>query len=330
MMVSCTEKKEAYEAQSYLMGTVVSVKIYGDNGQKSAADVFKRISAIEKMMTINASGSEIDKLNSAAGKNYVKLSPESIFVISTANKYSALCNGAFDITVGPLVKEWGIGTDNPKIPEKEKISELIRLVGYKDIVIDEKKNSVKLLRPKQVVDLGGIAKGFAGDEAIRIFKSNGITSAYVNLGGNVVALGKKPDGSPWHIAIQNPRSANGTYIGILEVSDKAVVTSGDYERFFEKDNVRYHHILDPKTGYPARSGLISVTIVYDISIDSDALSTTSFILGMKEGYGLISRIKGAEAIFVTDEKKVYITKGLDKIFTFKDATGEFHFEGILK
>jgi len=176
-----------------------------------------------------------------------------------------------------------------------------------------------------MVDLGGIAKGYAGDEAIRIYKEHGLKSAYINLGGNVVVLGGRPDGSPWRIGIQNPRAPNGMYIGIVRVTDKAVVTSGDYERYFEKENVRYHHILDTKTGYPADSGLISSTIVTDVSMDADALSTAAFVLGLEEGMKLVNSLKGVEAIFITGDKRVYVTEGLKSSFTFDDESKEFKY-----
>ena len=175
------------------------------------------------------------------------------------------------------------------------------------------------------MDLGGIAKGYAGDEAIKIYKKYGIKSAYINLGGNVVVLGTKPDGKPWRIGVQNPRAENGFYIGIVEVADKAVVTSGDYERFFEENGKRYHHILDPKTGRPADSGLISSTIVTDVSMDADALSTAAFVLGLEKGRALVESLEGVEAIFVTKDKEVYVTDGLRNSFTFSDESKEFKY-----
>jgi thiamine biosynthesis lipoprotein len=179
--------------------------------------------------------------------------------------------------------------------------------------------------PGQSVDLGGIAKGYAGDEAIKIYKKHGIKSAYVNLGGNVVTLGTKPDGTPWRIGIQNPRAQNGYYLGTVEVTDKAIVTSGDYERYFEADQIRYHHILDPQTGYPADSGLMSATVVTDVSVDADALSTAVFTLGLEKGMAMVKSLKGVEAILVTKDKEIYITEGIKSSFTFTDGSKEFKY-----
>jgi FAD:protein FMN transferase len=309
------------EKEGFYMGTIITEKVYGNNAKKAADEVMSRIVYLENLMTINRSGSEIDKLNDAAGKNYVTLSPESINVINTAKKFSALSDGAFDITIGPLVKAWGVFTDHPRVPGQDEINQLLKLVNYKSLVVDDNKMSAKLQEQGQIVDLGGIAKGYAGDEAIKIYKKHGIKSAYINLGGNVVVLGNKPDGSAWKIGIKNPRSES-KIIGVLKVSDKAVVTSGDYERFFMKDNKRYHHIIDPKTGYPADAGLISTTIVTDKSIDADSLSKV-FVLGLDKGMKLIKSLKGVEAVFITSDKKVYITPGLKDVFTFNDESKEY-------
>ena len=187
------------------------------------------------------------------------------------------------------------------------------------------RDRARLARKGQIVDLGGIAKGYAADQAISIYKKHGITSAYINLGGNVSVLGGKPDGSPWIVGIQNPRQPIGRYIGTLKIRDKIIVTSGDYERYFIKDNIRYHHILNPKTGYPADSGLISTTIITGLSVDADALSTATFVLGLDKGRKLIESIEGVEAIFITTNKEIFITSGLKNIFTFDDESKEFKY-----
>lgn len=313
----------AVEREGFHMGTVISVKIYGEKAKEAADEVFKRIAEIESIMTINEQCSEIGRLNEQSGKNSVKLSSESIYVLEKAKAFSKLSEGAFDVTIGPLVKAWGVFTDNPRIPPRDEIKNYLKLVNYNDLHVDSRNLTAYLAKENQVVDLGGIAKGYAGDEAVKILKKYNIKSAFVNLGGNVVVHGKKPDGSPWVIGVQNPRAVNGKIIGTVRVSDKAVVSSGDYERFFEKDGIRYHHILDPRTGYPSRSGLIGTTVISDLSIDADALSTSIFVLGLDKGMKLIENIKGVEAIFVTSDKKVYTTSGLKDIFIFKDESKEF-------
>jgi len=313
------------------MGTVINQKVYGKNAKKAGDLVIDRMKEIEASMTINTPGGEINPLNDAAGLNPVPVSPSVMFLLNKSKEYGELSQGAFDVTIGPLVKEWGIFTDNPKIPSSDKINELLKLVDYKTLLIDTMNNTAMLPMKGQIVDLGGIAKGYAGNEAIRIYKENEITSGFINLGGNVVVLGTKPDGALWNIGVQNPRDVNGKIIGKLAVKDTAIVSSGDYERFFEKDGVRYHHILDPKTGSPSKSDLIGVTIVVDSTIvtdsstDGDALSTSVFVLGLDKGRQLVESLKGVNAVFITEDKKVYVTSGLKDKFTFDDESKVYQY-----
>ncbi len=179
-----------------------------------------------------------------------------------------------------------------------------------------------MLRKKgQAIDLGAIAKGYTADELKKVFLNYNISSAFLSLGGNIYALGNKTDKTPWNIGVQNPLNPRGSQLGVVPVSNKSIVTSGNYERFFEKNGKRYHHIFDTKTGYPAEKGLISISIISDKSIDGDALSTSVYTLGLDEGKKLIENLKGVEAVFVTNDKKVYITSGLKD--TFKLTNTDF-------
>lgn len=319
---SCGQAKP-FETDSFAMGTVITQEVYGANSQKTSEEVITKIKYLEALMTINAPGGDVNKLNENAGKWYVELNPETVSVLKSTRKISELSGGAFDVTVGPVVKSWGIGTDKPQIPTDATLKKLVSLIGYADVHLDEASNRASLQRPGQIVDLGGIAKGYAGDVAKEIYKKNGNKSAFINLGGNVVVLGNKPDGSAWSIGIQNPRSETGEIVGVVHVSDKAVVTSGDYQRYFEKDGKRYSHIMDTHTGYPAESGLMSVTIIASSSIEADGLSTATFVLGLDKGLDLVKRYGQAEAIFITTDKKIYVTKGLQGNFQLKDASNEY-------
>ena len=193
------------------------------------------------------------------------------------------------------------------------------MVNYHDLLLDPEKRSAGLRRVGQSLDLGGIGKGFAGDKFLQIFKKYGISSAYTNIGGNVMALGKKPDGSFWRIGIQHPREEK-SLIGLVSVEDKAVVTSGDYQRYFlGSTGKRYHHILDPATGYPAESGLVSVTVVADSSTTADVLSTIVFVAGREKGLELLRGFRGTEAILVELDLQIYITTGLEKYFQAREG-----------
>lgn len=307
------------------MGTIIIQRINHKDAERISTEVMQRLNEIEADMTINKPGGEINELNKASGEEYVELGTDTLYVLDKAKQFSKSSTGAFDVTVGPLVKAWGIFLDNPRIPPKGEIEDLLGLVNYNSIVVEKDHNRAKLEKKGQIVDVGGIAKGYAGDEALEIYKKNGVKSAFISLGGNIAALGGKPDGSPWKIGVRNPRGPEGTYIGIVSVKDKAVVSSGDYERYFEQDGKRYHHILDPKTGYPAKAGLIGTTIVADLSIDADALSTATFVLGLDRGMELVESLRGVDAIFVTEDKKVYVTEGLKKVFKFEDESKEFEY-----
>nr|WP_258881010.1 FAD:protein FMN transferase [Clostridium tagluense] len=307
-----------------MMGTIVQLKVYGKNSEKATELALKRISDIESKMSVNIKSSEITKLNAKAGVSGEKLSVDTYSVIEKAVKYSKLTDGSLDATIEPIVKLWGIGTDKARIPSKSEIEEKLKLVDYKDIILDSKNSTVQLRRTGQAIDLGAIAKGYTADEIKKVLIDNKVNSALINLGGNVFAVGSKPDGTSWNIGIQNPLDTRGQYLGTISVTDKSMVTSGNYERYFIVDGKRYHHIFDPKTGYPSEAGLISTTIVSDNSIDGDALSTSTYIVGLSKGIKLIESIKGVEAIFVTSDKKVYVTAGLKDSFNLTNK--EFTYE----
>ena len=323
-LISCTSNVKPVEKETYLMGTVIQFKVYGKNAEKATNEAIKKVSNIEKKMSVNIKTSEISKLNAKAGISGEKLSVDTYSVIENSVKYSKLTGGALDTTIEPIVSLWGIGTDKERVPSKKEIDERLKLVDYKDIILDKKNSIVKLRRKNQAIDLGAIAKGYTADEVKKVLLNNNISSAIINLGGNIYTLGNKPNGTSWSVGIQNPLSTRGEYLGTISVTDKSIVTSGNYERFFIKDGIRYHHIFDPKTGYPANKGIISTTIVSDKSIDGDALSTSTYIMGLDKGIKLIESMKGVEAIFITNDKKVYVTPGLKN--SFKLTNKEFNYD----
>ncbi|WP_315117945.1 FAD:protein FMN transferase [uncultured Clostridium sp.] len=314
LLTSCGQKvakEEPYVTrENYLLGTIVELKVYGENAEKATNRAMDVISSIDDLMSPNKPNSEVSQINSNSGKNYVKVSDDTLNVIKKSLYYSSLSEGAFDVTVGPLVNIWGIGTDHARVPSEKEIKEKLSLINYKDIEIDEKNESIKLKRNGQGIDLGAIAKGYAADKVKEVLAEEGIKTAFINLGGNVVTLGKKTDGSDWNIGVQDPLETRGGYFAILKASNKSIVSSGNYERFFEKDGIRYHHILDTKTGYPSNNELMATTIISEESIDGDALSTSIFVLGLDKGMKLIEGLKDVEAVFVTKDKKVYTTSGL--------------------
>lgn len=304
----------AAQSVNHGMSTVMTHKAFGKHAEESLRAVRDEAVRLEEVLSRFIPGSEISRINRSAGMKCEKLSDDTYEVLSRAIEFSRYCQGLFDVTIGPLVTLWNNGKDTFKPAEDSGIRQVLPLVDYTDLLLDPCKKTAGLQRIGQSIDLGGIGKGFAGDKFLEIFKKYGVSSAFTNIGGNVVALGTKPDGSPWRVGIQHPRQEN-SLMGIVSVADKAVVTSGDYQRYFIGNNgKRYHHILNPSTGYPAESRLLSVTIVADSSMDADALSTILFIAGIKKGLGFLRRFSGVEAIFVNIDLQVHVTAGLKECF----------------
>lgn len=313
---SCDIKnKKPIVKSNFILGTTVDIILYDSKDDKVIDDVFDRLREIEEKMTINTEGpSEIIKLNESSGLHDVKLSPDTFFVLEKGLYYSELSEGRFDITIGPLVKLWNIGTEYAALPEPSELVNAMQLVDYKRLHLSKKGYSAKLDIKGMKVDLGAIAKGYAADEAANILKEKGIESAIINLGGNILTIGKNPNGEPFKIGVQDPFDHRGDYLGILNVEDKTVVTSGIYEKFFENDGKQYHHILDPKTGFPAENELAGVSIITDVSIDGDGLSTTAFLLGLEKGLEFVSNEPDVEAVFITKSKKIYLSTGIKDNF----------------
>jgi thiamine biosynthesis lipoprotein len=305
----------------FLMGTVCTIKIYDKSTTKVLDKVFKRISEIEDIMSINKDTSEVIDINNAAGERPIKISDGTIEVLKEGLKFAVLTDGKMDITVGPFVKLWKIGTVAARVPSKEEIQEKKALINYRNLIVDEKNKTAFLKNKGMIIDLGAIAKGYAADEVLKILKENDVEHAIINLGGNVFAMGKDVTGTPWKIGIQDPFSQRGDIIGMIEVENKSIVTSGIYEKYFEKDGKKYHHILNTSTGYPCDNSIAGVSIVSEKSIDGDALSTSVFSLGLEDGMKFINTIPGVECIFITKDKQVYITTGLKD--NFKITNEEF-------
>ena len=302
-----------------MLGTIINLKAYGRKAEKAIEEAIKRLNNIDDKMSAFKENSEISKINLNAGVVPEKVSKDTYFVVKNSIKYSKVLEGTFDPTIRPLVKLWNIGAEKESIPKKNNIEEALKLVNYNNVILDESNYSIMLKNKKQALDVGGIAKGFAADEVRDIFYKHNIKSALIDLGGNIFALGSKEDNTPWKIGIQNPLKPRGEYVGILSVKDKSVVTSGNYERYFMKDGRRFHHIIDPKTGYPSQSKIISATIISDNSIDGDGLSTGVYIIGVNKALKIIEGIQGIDAILITEDKEVYITSGIKEIFIL---TGE--------
>lgn len=319
LFTACTSNQSHYEKSELIMDTLVTLSAYGKNSKIAVEEAFTRIEEIDHMASSENQDSDIYKINQEAGNHFVVVHPEVYKMIQTSLTYSKLTEGAFDITVGPLIKLWGIGTDHEQVPSEAEIKEALSLVSYDNILMNEKECSVMLLKRGMSIDLGAVAKGFAADEVHKIFESYDITNALINLGtSSIDTMGVNEEGKPWVVGIANPRAEElKPYLAILNTSEEAISTSGDYERFFEKDGKRYHHILDPKTGYPAEHKSMSVTIVInqkeeDCGLLSDILSTVAFVLGPEEGVQFIATLPGVSGIVTTTDKRLYTTDEFDQ------------------
>lgn len=309
---SCKAKEQT--RTEFVFGTVCSINLYDAGTTEIQDEIFSRLRELESILSANRDDTNIAAINRAAGIAPVKAAPETFQILKKALLYRDKTDGAFDPTIGPLVKLWNIGTDSAAVPSPEAIKTAVSLVNGKKVKIDEVAGTVFLPEKGMRLDLGAIAKGYAADEAARIISNHGITRAMIDLGGNIYAMGEKATKKPWVIGIRDPEEARGQPILSLPVSNMSIVTSGVYERFFEENGVRYHHILDPKTGYPSNNGLVSVTIVTPVSINADALSTSTFLMGTEGGMRLVSEVPETDAIFINDKKEVRVTPRLrDKI-----------------
>jgi thiamine biosynthesis lipoprotein len=307
--VNSNAAAEPVTKTEFALDTLCSITIYDKPDEEIFKDCFQRIKEIENKMSVDLPDSEVSAINKNAGLKPVSVSEDTYTVIRAGIKYSQLTNGDFDISVGPLVKLWGITKPDPKVPSPEAIQTAVELVNYKNIVLNDTEKSVFLKEKGMSLDLGGIAKGYTGDAVAKILKDRRVKHAIVDLGGNLVAVGSKLDGTDWKVGIQTPFKTNGDYFAVIGVSGKAVVTSGIYQRYFKKNGKIYHHIMNTHTGYPMDSGLVSVSVVSGSSMDADALAK-AFTLGLEAGMKYIIGQKNVEAIFLTDKNEVYVTPGL--------------------
>jgi len=304
----CARPKTVQKTET-IMGTEVTVTVVARSGQDGAAAIDAAMAEIKRfdaMMSLYKDTSDITRVNLAAGKHPVTVSPEMIEVVEAAERVSKLSGGVFDVTIGPLVVLWQMRLRENRVPTEAEIALARSRVGYKNIVIDKRASTLFLKKTGMIMDLGGM-KGYIADRARDIIKKRGINDAVLALAGDIWVLGHRPDGTPWRIGVQHPREHDKT-LTVLELSDKYISTSGDYERFVIRENKRYHHIIDPRTGKPSK-GVISATLIGDQGALIDPLTKVPFIVGPEEGIRIVKQL-GAAAIIVDDEGRVSMTGGI--------------------
>lgn len=313
-------RTQPYSETGFYLNTSVTLTVYRQKDVPLIQECFYLCNFYENMLSRTLEGSDVYRINHSDGAP-VLVSQETALLLERAVFYAELSGGRIDPTIAPLMELWDFtgqaseeeaesssnGQRN-RIPDESDILSRLSHIDYETVHIDG--CTVTLTDPEAQIDLGFIAKGYIADRLKEYLLANGVSSAIISLGGNVLTVGSKPDGSPFQVGIQKPFGARGETLAVLPVSDSSLVSSGVYERYFEQDGKRYHHLLDPDTGYPVENGLLGVTILSSSSMEGDALSTTCFCLGLEEGMDLVESLPGTEAIFITQDNALHPSSGL--------------------
>lgn len=313
--------------EKFLMDTLIQITVYSEDEQRGKEALDRAFAEFERINNLTdrflkegkntSASSDVIRINENAGIKPVQVSTDTLNIVQRSLYYAQISGGSFDITIGPIMDLWGFGKNEEQhVPSDEQIKKTLSLVDYKKVIVNPDNQTVYLQKPGMSLDFGGVAKGYATEEAAKVLRELGVKHALINAGGNVYALGTKPDGSSWRVGIRDPRNEN-EILAVLSVKDTSVVTSGDYERYFEEGGVRYSHIIDPSTGKQAAS-LIQTTVVTESSTDADILNKPLFVLGHKRGMSLAESLPGVGAIFVGADKQVVYTENLTNQLKFTD------------
>ena len=302
-------ENDKYSSDIFAMDTYMSLTAYGAKAEDAVTVAIHEIQRLDAMFSVGNTDSDVTTANMQGSAT---VSDETAYLVEQSLEISRKTDGAFDITIYPVMELWGLTTKNYKVPQADELQETLKRVSYENVSL---KDHELVLKNNAQIDFGGIAKGYTSSRVMQIFKEYGIEHGMVNLGGNVQTLGTKTDGTARREAIQSPQGGN-QYLGILETSDQAVITSGGYERYFEENGVTYHHIIDPKTGYPSDSDLTSVTIVCADGTKADALSTSFFVMGLQKAESFYENTDlDFDVILLTKDNQIYISEGIAQNFT---------------
>lgn len=307
----CGTEQKKTSRSLFVMDTQVDITFYSTSvqvAQTAIGEIFAEMQRLEDILSRHLEGSDLQRINDAAGKEPVQVRPETIYVLRRALEIAALSNGAFDPTIAPLLELWGFGGESPALPPPDQLARARELVNYRLVEIDEERMTVFLPRPGMKLDLGGIAKGYIVDRGQVLARDSG-SASFINAGGDISISGRKPGGDDWRIGVQDPHEP-GRLLAVITMGEGSVVTSGDYQRFFEVNGQRYHHILDPHTGMPAL-GLSSVTVVSTDTTTADGLATAVFVLGREAGMALVESLPDVDALLVNNDGELSISSGLE-------------------
>ncbi|MBY5035537.1 FAD:protein FMN transferase [Streptococcus gallolyticus] len=305
-----------------LLHTVVQLSIYHENQEKTMEDAIAYIKEMERLLSANEEGADVYNINQAAGKEAVKVDPRTFELIERSIQVSKESQGRFDVSIGVINQLWKIGSEDARKPAEQEIETALPHVDYKKIHLDKEKGTVYIEKGMSL-ELGAISKGYIADGVKEVLKKDGVTTAIINLGGNVVVMGTSPNHSKgWKVGVQDPDETRGATVGYVFKKDSSIVTSGIYERFFEQDGKIYHHILNPHTGYPVENSISGVTVFTKTSTQGDSLSTTLFIYGIEDGLAYVNQLDGVEAVFIDKDHGVHLSQGLKD--TFQLTNKEYH------
>ncbi|HFR3747146.1 TPA: FAD:protein FMN transferase [Streptococcus suis] len=329
-LVACGQSKSAslpvvktpLTRSESLLHTVVQLSIYHEDQEEVMDEAVSYIKEMESLLSTNLEGADIYHINQAAGKEPVVVDERTFEVLETAIEMGKESDGLFDVSIGAVSNLWKIGDPDARKPSDEEIKAALPFIDYKKIQLDKEKKTV-FIEEGMTLELGAISKGYIADKVRELFASKAITTAIINLGGNVVVMGDSPSSQDgWNVGVQDPDEVRGATVGSVPGTHDSVVTSGIYERYVEVDGVKYHHILDPKTGYPVENDISGVTVFSQSSMQGDALSTTLFLLGVEKGLDFINQQEGVEAVFIDKDQGVHVSDGLKDSFELSNE--EYH------
>ncbi len=310
-LTACAETQ--HSSTIFAMNTTMTFTVNGKNAEAATLEATKAINELSSLLSVTVEGSEISKVN-ANPEQKTEVSEQTFFILQEAQKISEKTDGALDLSIYPIVEAWGFTTSEYKIPSESEIENLLKNVDYSQITLE---NSTVSMQNGMKIDLGSVAKGYAGDLASEILKENGIDSAIINLGGNVELVGSNPDGENFRVGVQDPLDTSN-FFGILSLSDCSIVSSGGYNRYFEENGEIYWHIMSPYTGKPSNSGLISTTIVGDSGLFCDGFSTAAFVMGKDKAIDFWKENGDFDMILITENNEIFITEKLFENFELLD------------
>ncbi len=317
------------QEQFFAIDTLITITIVN---HPEATTLIKNLRTMvndyEKMMSISIEGSDVYRINQKHSGEFVVISPETFHVIETSLKFGEKTQGAFDITIYPLIRLWDLKAEKTVLPTDEEIGVTKSLVNYQKVLLDRDRVAISLQNENMAIDLGGVAKGFIGDQMARYLREQGVEHGIINLGGDVLVIGERWDNTPWTVGVAHPRREDSgkSLLARIKARDEVVITSGDYERFnqalFEEKGMRYHHIIDPSTGYPSQRGIMTTAVIGQEAMIGDIIATALFNMTVEAGMELLNSLEGYEGMIVTEDKQIYATKGMQDKLELEDMSYE--------